>query len=79
MVLRKKEFIARLAKENQGTRTDLSATLPESDPIDTRKQLAEEAGKGSTTLSEPIIAPLRPWKILVNEYNKKPGLLGTPD
>ena len=38
---------------NQGTRTDLSATLPESSvPVDTRKELADSVGLGERTMGK---------------------------
>ena len=41
------------AKANQGTRTDLSATLPESsDAVDTRKELADAVGLGERTMGK---------------------------
>ena len=41
------------AKANQGARTDLSATLPESsDTVDTRKELAEAVGLGERTMGK---------------------------
>ncbi len=36
-------FIRVKAKENQGARTDILATLPESKPVDTRKELSKVA------------------------------------
>ena len=38
------------AKENQGLRTDISAKLPKSKPIDTRKELSKVAQVGERTL-----------------------------
>ena len=41
------------AKANQGTRTDLSAGLPESSlPVDTRKELAQAVGLGERTMGK---------------------------
>ena len=48
----KPELEAR-AKENQGNRSDLSATLPESyEPVDTRKELADTVGIGERTMGK---------------------------
>ena len=41
------------ARANQGTRTDISAILPESSPpVDTRKELAETVGLGERTMGK---------------------------
>ena len=41
------------ARANQGTRTDLSATLPRSfPPVDTRKELAQAVGLGKRTMGK---------------------------
>ncbi len=41
------------AQANMGTRTDLSATLPKgSDPVDTRKELADAVGLGERTMGK---------------------------
>ena len=50
IALKLKPEIEAKARANQGTRTDLSATLPESsDTVDTRKELAEAVGLGERT------------------------------
>lgn len=50
VALKLKETIARKAKENQGTRTDISSNLTES--IDTRKEVAELAGVSTGNVSK---------------------------
>jgi len=51
IALKLKPDIEVRAKENQGTRTDISANSPESfDAIDTRKKLAEAVGIGEQTM-----------------------------
>ena len=53
IALRLKPDIEARAKENMGTRTDLSATLPKgSDPVDTRKELADAVGLGERTMGK---------------------------
>lgn len=53
IALKLKPEIEAKARANQGTRTDLSATLPESsDAIDTRKELAEAVGLGERTMGK---------------------------
>ena len=53
IALKLKPEIEAKAKENQGARTDLSATLPESlAPIDTRKELADAVGLGERTMGK---------------------------
>lgn len=53
IALKLKPEIEARAKANQGTRTDLSATLPEScGPVDTRKELAEAVGLGERTMGK---------------------------
>lgn len=53
IALKLREDLEARARENQGTRTDLSATLPESSaPIDTRKELAESVGIGERTMGK---------------------------
>jgi len=42
------------AKANQGERTDISATLPKSQPVDTRKELAEAVGVGERTMGKAM-------------------------
>jgi hypothetical protein len=42
------------AKENQGTRTDISAILPKGQPIDVRKELAKTAGVKERTYSKAV-------------------------
>ena len=53
IALRLKPDIEARAKENMGTRTDLSATLPKgSVPVDTRKELADAVGLGERTMGK---------------------------
>ena len=53
IALRLKPDIEARAKENMGTRTDLSATLPKgSDPVDTRRELAGAVGLGERTMGK---------------------------
>ena len=53
IALKLKPEIEARAKANQGTRTDLSATLPEScGSVDTRKELAEAVGLGERTMGK---------------------------
>ncbi len=53
IALKLKPEIEARARANQGTRTDLSATLPESsDAVDTRKELAEAVGLGERTMGK---------------------------
>ena len=54
IALRLKPDIEARAKTNQGTRSDLSATLPESSPppVDTRKELADAVGLGERTMGK---------------------------
>lgn len=53
IALKLKPEIEAKARANQGTRTDLSATLPESsDAVDTRKELAEAVGLGERTMGK---------------------------
>ena len=55
IALKLKPEIEAKARANQGTRTDLSATLPESsDAVDTRKELAEAVGLGERTMGKVI-------------------------
>ena len=53
IALKLKPEIEAKARANQGTRTDLLATLPESsDAVDTRKELAEAVGLGERTMGK---------------------------
>ena len=53
IALKLKPEIEAKARANQGTRTDLSATLPESsDTVDTRKELADTVGLGERTMGK---------------------------
>lgn len=53
IALKLKPEIEARARENQGARTDISATLPESsEPIDTRKELADSVGLGERTMGK---------------------------
>ena len=55
IALKLKPEIEAKARANQGTRTDLSATLPEgSDTVDTRKELAEAVGLVERTMGKVI-------------------------
>ena len=55
IALKLKPEIEAKARANQGTRTDLSATLPEgSAPVDTRKELAASVGLGERTMGKVI-------------------------
>jgi transcriptional regulator with XRE-family HTH domain len=80
LALRKKEILAKQAKENQGTRTDILVTLPKSEPINTREQLADEAGMSGRTLDKiekihkestpEIIQSIRDGDLTINKaYN----------
>ena len=68
IALKLKPEIEARAKANQGTRTDLSATLPESSvPVDTRKELADSVGKVPFLLipaknwQTPLVWVSGPW------------------
>lgn len=53
IALKLKPDLEARAKENQGNRSDLSATLPESyEPVDTRKELADTVGIGERTMGK---------------------------
>ena len=53
IALKLKPEIEAKARANQGTRTDLSATLPEAvSAVDTRKELAEAVGLGERTMGK---------------------------
>lgn len=53
IALRLRPEIEARARANQGTRTDLSATLPESfPPVDTRRELAQTVGLGERTMDK---------------------------
>lgn len=53
IALRLKPDIEARARENMGTRTDLLATLPKgSEPVDTRKELADAVGLGERTMGK---------------------------
>lgn len=53
IALKLKPEIEARARANQGVRTDLSATLPESSsPVDTRKELAASVGLGERTMGK---------------------------
>ena len=54
IALKLKPDIERRARENQGSRTDISATLPESLPIDTRRELADTVGIGERTMGKAM-------------------------
>ena len=51
IALKLKPGIEQRAAENQGARTDLSATLPEG-PVDTREELAKAVGIGERTMGK---------------------------
>ena len=79
------------AKANQGTRTDLSAVLPEgSPPVDTRKELAEAVGIGERTMGKvmqidehapaPIREALDSGELSINQgYNLTRQLQDVPE
>ena len=81
VALTKKAILAKKAKENQGTRTDILMNSSKSvEPINTRKQLAEEAGMAEQTLSRiekihkesspEIIQSIRDGDLTINKaYN----------
>ena len=50
LALELEEVFSKKAKENQGLRTDISAKLPKSKAIDTRKELSKVAQVGERTL-----------------------------
>ena len=50
LALQLEEVFSKKAKENQGLRTDISAKLPKSKAIDTRKELSKVAQVGERTL-----------------------------
>lgn len=52
IALKLKPALEEKGKENSGTRTDLSATLPKGDSVDTRKELAEAVGVGERTMGK---------------------------
>jgi len=52
LALKLKIRIAARAKQNQGTRTDILTTLSKSEPVHTRKKLAEIAGLSEGTLAK---------------------------
>ena len=45
-------LISAKAKENQGSRTDISQNSVESKPIDTQKELAKQAGASQDLLKQ---------------------------
>ncbi|WP_346913815.1 hypothetical protein [Clostridium sp.] len=47
----KKEY-SKIARENQGTRNDISSTLTESNKLDTREQIANDLEMSTGTLSK---------------------------
>ena len=52
IALKLKPDVEARAKGNFGVRTDLSATLPEDSPINTRKELADAVGLGERTMGK---------------------------
>jgi len=52
LALKVKDIIAAKAKKKQGARTDLLATLPKSEPINTRATIAEKAGVSERTIAK---------------------------
>ena len=52
LALKLKDCIVARARKNQGTRNDLLANLPKSEPINTRKELAKIAGIGERTIAK---------------------------
>ena len=60
------------AKANQGARTDLSATLPESsDTVDTRKELAEAVGLGERTMGKVMQIDENAPEVIKEALDKK--------
>ena len=60
------------ARANQGTRTDLSATLPESsDTVDTRKELAEAVGLGERTMGKVMQIDENAPEVIKEALDKK--------
>lgn len=72
IALKLKPEIEAKARANQGTRTDLSATLPESsDAVDTRKELAEAVGLGERTMGKVMQIDENAPKAIKEALDKK--------
>ena len=70
--LKLKPEIEAKARANQGTRTDLSATLPESsDTVDTRKELAEAVGLGERTMGKVMQIDENAPEVIKEALDKK--------
>ena len=72
IALKLKPEIEAKARANQGTRTDLSATLPESsDTVDTRKELAEAVGLGERTMGKVMQIDENAPEVIKEALDKK--------
>ena len=72
IALKLKPEIEAKARANQGTRTDLSATLPESsDSVDTRKELAEAVGLGERTMGKVMQIDENAPEVIKEALDKK--------
>ena len=72
IALKLKPEIEAKARANQGTRTDLSATLPESsDTVDTRKELAEAVGLGERTMGKVMQIDANAPEVIKEALDKK--------
>ena len=72
IALKLKPEIEAKARANQGTRTDLSATLPESsDTVDTRKKLAEAVGLGERTMGKVMQIDENAPEVIKEALDKK--------
>lgn len=72
IALKLKPEIEAKARANQGTRTDLSATLPESsDAVDTRKELAEAVGLGERTMGKVMQIDENAPEVIKEALDKK--------
>ena len=72
IALKLKPEIEAKARANQGTRTDLSATLPESsDSVDTRKELAGAVGLGERTMGKVMQIDENAPKAIKEALDKK--------
>lgn len=72
IALKLKPEIEAKARANQGARTDLSATLPESsDTVDTRKELAEAVGLGERTMGKVMQIDENAPEVIKEALDKK--------
>ena len=72
IALKLKPEIEAKARANQGTRTDLLATLPESsDTVDTRKELAEAVGLGERTMGKVMQIDENAPEVIKEALDKK--------